>query len=387
MSFLFGSESVSEGHPDKVADQISDAILDALLAQDKNSRVACECLVKTGMVLVAGEISTNAWVDIEGVVRRVLRDIGYNDAALGFDAEACAVLTAIGKQSPDIAQGVDQKQKSEQGAGDQGMMFGFACDETDTLMPAPIAYAHALMQQQAFCRKEGVLTWLGPDAKAQVVVAYDENHTPLRIDSVVLSTQHHEGQDLRTLREAVLETIIKPTLPEHLLDAKTRYLINPTGRFVQGGPVADCGLTGRKIIVDTYGGRARHGGGCFSGKDPSKVDRSAAYMARYMAKHVVAAKLASQCEIQLTYAIGVAKPVSICVDTFGSGVISDRKIEQVIQELFDCTPFGIIQTLSLLEKPIYEQTASYGHFGQVGPSFTWEALDRLDAVKALAAKI
>lgn len=371
---LFTSESVSEGHPDKIADQISDAILDAIIAQDPVARVACETLVKTGMVLVAGEITTNAWVDIEKISRNVIKDIGYNSSATGFDWESCAILTAIGKQSQDIAMGVDQTQNHEQGAGDQGLMFGYASDETDVLMPAAITYAHLLVKRQAEVRKNGVLPWLRPDAKSQVTLRYQDNK-PVGIDTVVLSTQHNPEVDQPTLVEAVIEEIIKPVIPSEWIAKDTKFLVNPTGRFVIGGPLGDCGLTGRKIIVDSYGGMARHGGGCFSGKDPTKVDRSAAYAARYVAKNIVAAGIASRCEIQVSYAIGVAQPVSISVETFGTGKISDAQIVKLIREHFDLRPRGIINMLDLLQ-PIYLPTAAYGHFGRNEPSFTWEKTDK-----------
>ncbi len=370
---LFTSESVSEGHPDKIADQISDAVLDALLEQDPKARVACEVMVKTGMVLVGGEISTHAWVDIEAIARKVINDIGYNSIGLGFDGDSCAVLTAIGKQSPDIARGVDETKEHELGAGDQGMMFGYASDETDVLMPAPITYAHRLMQRQAQLRKNGTLRWLRPDAKAQVTVHY-ENNQPSHVGAIVLSTQHDPDIDYAQLKEAVIDEIIKPLFPAAWLE-KTQYFINPTGRFVIGGPMGDCGLTGRKIIVDSYGGMARHGGGCFSGKDPTKVDRSGAYAARYVAKNIVAAGLAKRCEIQIAYAIGIAEPISITLNTFGTGVIPDHELTALVVKHFDLTPSGIIETLNLL-RPIYQKTASYGHFGRDDPDFTWEAIDK-----------
>jgi len=378
-SLLFTSESVSEGHPDKIADQISDVILDAIIAQDKSARVACETLVKTGMVLVAGEITTTSWVDVEELVRKRILEIGYNDSDMGFDGASCAVLNAIGKQSPDIAMGVDKRDDKEMGAGDQGLMFGYACDETDVYMPLPITLAHELVKRQAEVRKEKMLPWLRPDAKSQVTVRY-ENGKPAAVETVVLSTQHQEDIDNKTIFEGVLETIIKPTIPAHLLTKDTRFLINPTGRFVIGGPLGDCGLTGRKIIVDTYGGMARHGGGAFSGKDPSKVDRSAAYAARYVAKNLVAAKVASRLEIQVSYAIGVAEPTSISVNTFGTGKISDEKIVALIRQHFDLRPRGIIHMLDLLN-PIYAKTASYGHFGRNEPEFRWERLDKVQAIQ------
>lgn len=384
-NYLFTSESVSEGHPDKIADQISDAILDAILAQDKHARVACETLVKTGMVMVAGEITTTAWVDIESLVRETIRDIGYNSSAMGFDWESCAVLTAIGKQSVDIAMGVDRSQQEEQGAGDQGLMFGYASDETDVLMPAPITYAHRLVKRQAQTRKSGKLTWLRPDAKSQITFIY-ENGRPIGIDTVVLSTQHSPEINQETLRAAVIEEIIKPELPAEWITPDTKFLVNPTGRFVIGGPLGDSGLTGRKIIVDTYGGMARHGGGCFSGKDPSKVDRSAAYAGRYVAKNLVAAGLAKRCEIQVSYAIGVAEPTSISIDTFGTGAIPDAEIVKLIRKHFDLRPYGIIKMLDL-RRPIYQPTAAYGHFGREEGEFTWERTDRAAALKADAGKL
>ena len=373
---LFTSESVSEGHPDKIADQISDAVLDAMLKQDKHSRVACETFVKTGMVLVGGEITTSAWVDVEELVRQVVKDIGYNGSQMGFDWESCAVLSAIGKQSADIAQGVDASHEKPMGAGDQGLMFGYASDETDVYMPAAIMLAHRLVRRQSVLRKTNKLSWLRPDAKSQVTLRYRDGK-PYAIDTVVLSTQHDPNVSQKDLIEAVLEEIIKPELPEQWLLPETRYLINPTGRFVVGGPLGDCGLTGRKIIVDSYGGMARHGGGCFSGKDPSKVDRSGAYAARYVAKNVVASGLASRCEIQISYAIGTAEPTSISVDTFGSGKVSDFEITQLIRKHFDLTPAGIIKMLDLLQ-PIYRETAAYGHFGRDDVIFPWEKLDKVN---------
>ncbi len=378
-TYLFTSESVSEGHPDKIADQISDAILDAILEQDLNARVACETLVKTGMVLIAGEIATKAWVDIEDIARSVIREIGYNHSDMGFDWESCAVLNAIGKQSHDIAIGVDDTPQHEQGAGDQGLMFGYACRETDVLMPAPITYAHRLMQRQAEVRKN-TLPWLRPDAKSQITFRYDANHHPVGIDAVVLSTQHSPDIALADLKEAVMEEIILPVLPSEWLSESTQYFINPTGRFVIGGPMGDCGLTGRKIIVDTYGGMARHGGGAFSGKDPSKVDRSAAYAGRYVAKNIVAAGLADRCEIQVSYAIGVAEPTSISVNTFGTGKISDEVIITLIREHFELRPKGLIHMLDL-KRPIYKATAAYGHFGRELPNFSWEKTDKAEALK------
>lgn len=381
-NYLFTSESVSEGHPDKIADQISDAILDAILTQDKNARVACETFVKTGMVVVGGEITTSAWVDVDEIVRRTVKNIGYIDSAMGFDAGSCAVLSAIGKQSPDIAIGVDEKENKEQGAGDQGLMFGYACNETEVLMPAPITLAHRLVKQQAEVRKSGRLPWLRPDAKSQITLRYQDNK-PMGIDAVVLSTQHAPEISQKDLQEAVMEEIIKPVLPQKWLDNKTRYFINPTGRFVIGGPLGDCGLTGRKIIVDTYGGMARHGGGCFSGKDPSKVDRSAAYAARYVAKNIVAAGLAERCEIQVSYAIGVAEPTSITVETFGTGKISEDRIVELIRQFFDLRPRGLISMLNLL-RPVYLPTAAYGHFGREEPGFSWEVTDKAELLRDAA---
>jgi len=382
-SYLFTSESVSEGHPDKVCDQISDAVLDAILTQDRTARVACETLVKNGLVVLAGEITTNAAVDMEAVARKTIRSIGYR-AEMGFDGESCGVVTAIGRQSPDIAQGVDEGKglDLDQGAGDQGMMFGYATAETDVLMPMPITLAHRLVKRQAEVRKSGKLKWLRPDAKSQVTVKYVDGK-PTGIDAVVLSTQHDPEIKHERLKEAVIEEIVKPVLPAEWLDKDTKYLINPTGSFIIGGPVGDCGLTGRKIIVDTYGGMARHGGGAFSGKDPSKVDRSAAYAGRYVAKNIVAAGLAKRCEIQIAYAIGVAKPVSVHVDTFGTGVISDAKIAEIVINSFDLRPKAIIQTLDLL-RPIYAATAAYGHFGRTEPSFTWERTDKAEILRDAA---
>ncbi|MDE0733791.1 MAG: methionine adenosyltransferase [Gammaproteobacteria bacterium] len=377
---LFTSESVSEGHPDKMADQISDAILDALLEQDKGSRVACETMIKTGMVVVAGEITTDAYVDVEGLVREVVNDIGYNNSESGFDSNTCAVLNAIGKQSPDIAMGVDETAEHEQGAGDQGLMFGYATNETAVLMPAPITYSHLLVKRQSEVRKNGTLPWLEPDAKSQITFRYDDGK-PTAIDAVVLSTQHRKEISLTDLQEAVMEEIIKPVLPKQWINKNTKYFINPTGRFVIGGPYGDCGLTGRKIIVDTYGGMARHGGGAFSGKDPSKVDRSAAYVARYVAKNIVAAGIAERCELQLSYAIGVAEPTSISVETFGTGKISNEKIVTLIREHFELRPRGLIKMLDLV-KPIYRSTAAYGHFGRKDIDFSWEKTDRADALKS-----
>jgi S-adenosylmethionine synthetase len=378
--FLFTSESVSEGHPDKVADQISDAILDAILAEDKSARVACETLVKTGVVIVAGEVTTNVWVDIEAVVRKTVLDIGYNSSEMGFDGASCGVLNVIGKQSDDIAQGVDRKDPRKQGAGDQGLMFGFATRETDVLMPAAITLSHRLVERQAKVRKSGKLAWLRPDAKSQVTLRY-ENDRPVAIDAVVLSTQHSNDISTKALREAVMEEILLPVLPKKWLHKGTKFHINPTGRFVIGGPVGDCGLTGRKIIVDTYGGFARHGGGAFSGKDPSKVDRSAAYAARYVAKNIVAAGLAERCEVQVSYAIGVAEPTSIMVETFGTGTLSRDKLTALVRRHFDLTPYGLREMLDLA-RPIYLKTAAYGHFGRKHPDFTWERTDKAAALAA-----
>ena len=381
-SFLFTSESVSEGHPDKIADQISDAILDAIIAEDPRARVACENMVKTGVAIVAGEITTEAWVDIEDIVRNTVLEIGYNSSAMGFDGASCSVLNAIGKQSPDIRMGVDRGTPEEQGAGDQGLMFGYASNETDVLMPAPITYAHRLVKRQSVVRKEGILPYLRPDAKSQVTFVY-ENNKPVAIDAVVLSSQHDPDVSMDDLREGVMEEIIKPIIPAELLGKNTKYHINPTGRFEIGGPMGDCGLTGRKIIVDTYGGTARHGGGAFSGKDPSKVDRSAAYAARYVAKNVVAAGLAERCEIQVSYAIGVAEPTSISVHTFGTGKTSDTKLTELIREHFDLTPYGIMQMLDLI-RPIYTATAAYGHFGREDVDLSWERTDKADALRSAA---
>lgn len=379
---VFTSESVSEGHPDKIADQISDAVLDAILAQDINARVAVETMVKTGMVIVAGEVATSAWVDIEELARNTIKQIGYNSSEMGFDWESCAVLNAIGKQSPDIAQGVDRDDPEAQGAGDQGLMFGYASNETDVLMPAPITYSHRLVQKQAELRKNGQLAWLRPDAKSQLTFRY-ENDKPVGIDAVVLSTQHDPEISQKDLQEAVIEEIIKPVLPAEWISDKTKYFVNPTGKFVIGGPMGDCGLTGRKIIVDTYGGMARHGGGAFSGKDPSKVDRSAAYAGRYVAKNIVAAGLADRCEIQVSYAIGVAEPTSISVNTFGTGKISEDKLVELVREHFDLRPRGLTKMLNLLQ-PIYQATAAYGHFGRTEDSFTWEKTDKAEALRAAA---
>ena len=379
---LFTSESVSEGHPDKVADQISDSVLDAILAHDPKARVACETLVSTGLVVISGEITTHATVNYIDVAREAVKRIGYNSSEIGFDYYTCAVLTAINRQSPDIAQGVNEGQglDMDQGAGDQGLMFGYACDETPQLMPMPIHYSHRLMQRQAELRKDGRLPWLRPDAKSQVTIRYVEGK-PVHVDTVVISTQHHPDISHAELSEAVIEEIVKPIIPENMRAGDIRYLINPTGRFVVGGPMGDCGLTGRKIIVDTYGGAAHHGGGAFSGKDPSKVDRSAAYAGRYVAKNIVAAGLASKCEVQIAYAIGVAKPVSMMVNTFGTGKIADEKIVKLIEAHFDLRPKGIIQSLDLL-RPIYAKTAAYGHFGREEPEFTWEATDKAEALRA-----
>ncbi len=372
---IFTSESVSEGHPDKVADQISDAILDAVISKDKKARVACETLIKTGMVVLAGEISTNADVDFEKICRKVLIDIGYNSENIGFDGATCTVINALGKQSPDIAIGVDETEQHEQGAGDQGLMFGYACDETEVLMPAPITYAHRLVKRQAEIRNAGYLNFLRPDAKSQISFQYDQKGTPQAIDAVVVSTQHDPDVGLKELREGVMEEIIRPVLPSNWLHQDTKFFINPTGNFVIGGPVGDCGLTGRKIIVDTYGGMARHGGGAFSGKDPSKVDRSAAYAGRYVAKNIVAAGLASKCEIQISYAIGIAEPTSISIETFGTGKLAESRIETLVRENFDLRPKGLIEMLDL-KRPIYQQTAAYGHFGREDAMFSWEKTDK-----------
>jgi len=383
-SHLFTSESVSEGHPDKVADQISDAILDGIFQQDPKARVACETLINTGMVVLSGEITTEAWVDMQEIVRNTVRNIGYTSSEMGFDADSCAVITSIDKQSPDIAMGVNEGEGDdhEQGAGDQGLMFGYACNETDVLMPAPITYAHKLVKRQAEVRKNGTLNWLRPDAKSQVTFRYEDG-VPVGIDAVVLSTQHSPDISLDALREAIMDEVIKPVLPEDLISKDTKFHINPTGNFVIGGPVGDCGLTGRKIIVDTYGGMARHGGGAFSGKDPSKVDRSAAYAGRYVAKNIVAAGLADKCEIQVSYAIGVAEPTSISIETFGTGKIDDSRIEELVREHFDLKPKGLIQMLDLL-RPIYANTAAYGHFGRTEDNFTWERTDKAAALKDAA---
>jgi len=380
-NYLFTSESVSEGHPDKVADQISDAILDAILAQDPLARVGCETLVTTGMAMIAGEITTTAWVDMPDVVRQTIRAIGYNSSDMGFDWQSCAVITSIDKQSPDIAQGVNEGSgiDLDQGAGDQGLMFGYACNETKVLMPMPITYAHRLMKRQSEVRKTGRLPWLQPDAKSQVTIEYEHN-VPKRVEAIVLSTQHDESVNYEDLKEGVMEEIIKPILPAAMIDANTKYYINPTGRFVIGGPVGDCGVTGRKIIVDTYGGKGSHGGGAFSGKDPSKVDRSSSYMGRYIAKNLVAAGLASEIEVQVAYAIGISQPVSINVNSFGTGTIPDDKIKTLILRHFDLRPKAIIQHLNLL-RPIYQATAAYGHFGRERENFTWEMTDKAGILK------
>ena len=380
---LFTSESVSEGHPDKVADQVSDAILDAMLAQDPESRVACETLIKTGLVVVAGEIRSNAKVDVDSLVRKVVNDIGYNGPEVGFDPASCSVVNALGQQSSDIAMGVDETSDHEQGAGDQGLMFGYASDETDVLMPAPIVFAHRLVQRQAEARRSS-LSFLRPDAKSQLTFSYDDEGRPVAIEAVVLSTQHHPDVTQEQLREAVMEEIVKPVLPQNWISSETKFHINPTGQFIIGGPVGDCGLTGRKIIVDTYGGMARHGGGAFSGKDPSKVDRSAAYAGRYVAKNIVAAGLAKRCEIQVSYAIGVAEPTSIRIDTFGTAKISDERIIQLVREHFDLRPKGLIAMLDL-KRPIYLDTAAYGHFGRIDCDFSWERTDKAEALAAAAS--
>ena len=379
-NYLFTSESVSEGHPDKLADQISDAILDEILKQDKHARVACETLVKTGMALVAGEITTSAWIDIEELVRKVITETGYDNADKGIDGRTCSVINAIGKQSHNIAQGVDRGSLEDLGAGDQGLMFGFATNETPTLMPSAIYYAHLLMRKQAELRKNNKLSWLRPDAKAQVTLAY-ENNKPKFIDTIVLSTQHDESVSQKELHDAVIDEIVKQVIPAELITKDTKYHINPTGVFLIGGPQGDCGLTGRKIIVDTYGGAAHHGGGAFSGKDPSKVDRSGAYMGRYIAKNIVAAELADKCEVQIAYAIGIASPVSLMVNTFGTGKVSDDKIEKLISEVFDLRVGKIIENLDLL-KPIYRKTSNYGHFGRELPEFKWEKIDKADILKS-----
>ncbi|MEM8843581.1 MAG: methionine adenosyltransferase [Pseudomonadota bacterium] len=378
--YVFTSESVSEGHPDKMSDQISDAVLDAALTHDPDARVACETLVKTGMVVLAGEITTTADIEYEKLVRETVNEIGYDHSDKGFDGNTCAVINALGAQSPDIAQGVDRAKPEDQGAGDQGLMFGYATNETDVLMPAPITYSHRLVKQQSHVRKSGQLPWLRPDAKSQVTIRYEDG-APVAVDAVVLSTQHDPEISLAALQEAVMEEIIKPVLPQKWLNENTKYHINPTGNFVIGGPVGDCGLTGRKIIVDTYGGMARHGGGAFSGKDPSKVDRSAAYAGRYVAKNIVAAELAERCEIQISYAIGVAQPTSVSIDTFGTGKISDREIEELVLQHFDLRPYGILSMLNL-KRPIYKASASYGHFGRDEKEFSWEATDKVDQLRS-----
>ncbi len=382
--FLFTSESVSEGHPDKVADQVSDSILDAILAEDPNGRVACETLVSTGLVVISGEITTSAHINYREIAQEAIRRIGYNDSDIGFDYKSCAILTAINRQSADIAAGVNEGEgiDLDQGAGDQGLMFGYACNETPSLMPLPIYYAHRIMQRQAELRKDGRLPWLRPDAKAQLTVKYVDGK-PVGIDAVVVSTQHSPDIEHKALTEAVIEEVVKPVLPKELLGDNVKYFINPTGRFVVGGPHGDCGLTGRKIIVDTYGGAAHHGGGAFSGKDPSKVDRSAAYAGRYVAKNIVAAGLADKCEVQVAYAIGVSQPVSLMVNTFGTGKIDEAKIEALVRDIFDLRPKGIVHTLDLL-RPIYTKTAAYGHFGRDEPEFTWEATDKAEALRASA---
>ena len=381
-SYLFSSESVTEGHPDKVADQISDAILDTILTDDKNCRVACETLVTTGMAIIAGEITTDVYVDMPSVVRETIKQIGYNDSSMGFDWETCAVLTSIDKQSPDIAIGVNAKGKKEQGAGDQGIMFGFACDETETMMPMPIHYAHGLTKRLAQARKEGILNFLRPDGKSQVTIQY-ENGSPCRAEAIVVSAQHTPDVKSKDLKEGIMEEVIRKVIPADLLYQGTKIFINPTGRFVVGGPMGDCGLTGRKIIVDTYGGKGSHGGGCFSGKDPSKVDRSASYMARYAAKNIIAAGLAKSCEVQLAYAIGVAKPVSILVDTFGTGTIRDREILKAVNKVFSFKPADMIDHLDLL-RPIYKKTACYGHYGRQDKAFTWEKTDKAKELREAA---
>ncbi|MBE0583346.1 MAG: methionine adenosyltransferase [Desulfofustis sp.] len=382
--YLFTSESVAEGHPDKVADQISDAILDAIIGKDKNARVACETMVTTGMILIAGEITTTSWVDMPDVARQTVKEIGYNSSEMGFDWQSCAVLTSIDKQSPDIAQGVNEGSglDLDQGAGDQGLMFGYACNDTDVFMPMPIHFAHRLTRRQAEVRKSGLLPWLRPDAKSQVTIEYIDG-SPRRIDTVVLSTQHAPSIDYEDLKEGVMEEIIKPVLPPEMLDANTKYFINPTGRFVIGGPVGDCGVTGRKIIVDTYGGKGSHGGGAFSGKDPSKVDRSSSYMGRYIAKNLVAAGIARELEVQVAYAIGISQPVSVNINSFGTGKISDDRIRQLVLDHFDLRPKAIIQHLDLL-RPIYKATASYGHFGRRRDDFTWERIDKADDLRIAA---
>jgi len=382
--FIFTSESVSEGHPDKVADQISDAILDAIIAEDSKARVACETLVTTGMAMIAGEITTSAYVDMPDIVRQTIKEIGYDDSSMGFDYETCAVMTSIDRQSPDISQGVSEGEGlfTEQGAGDQGVMFGYACNETPELMPMPITFAHKLTKRLADVRKSGLLNFLRPDSKSQVSIQYIDDK-PVRVDTVVISSQHNPDVTYENLKESIIEEVVHKVIPSELIDENTKYLINPTGRFVVGGPMGDCGLTGRKIIVDTYGGQGSHGGGAFSGKDPSKVDRSASYMARYVAKNIVAAGLADKCEVQLAYAIGVAEPVSVMVNTFSTGKIPSNEIARVVREEFDMRPRGIVETLDLL-RPIYRKTAAYGHFGRELPEFTWERTDRVASLQKLA---
>jgi len=380
-NFLFTSESVTEGHPDKVADQISDSVLDAILTEDKAARVACETLVTTGLAFVAGEITTSSWVDIPDIVRHTIKDIGYNNSGMGFDWETCAVITSIDKQSPDISIGVTEGEGlfEEQGAGDQGLMFGFACNETPVLMPMPIYYAHRITRKLAETRKNGILDFLRPDGKSQVTIEYD-NHKPIRVDTVVVAAQHTPQVSYKAIQEGIIEEVIKKTIPEDLLDARTRFFINSTGRFVVGGPMGDCGLTGRKIIADTYGGQGSHGGGCFSGKDPSKVDRSASYMARYVAKNIIAAGLADRVEVQVAYSIGVAEPVSLMIDTYGTGKISPDRIAEIVRDTFSFKPANIIRHLKLL-RPIYKKTSCYGHFGRNNPDFTWEKTDMVDALR------
>ena len=382
--FLFTSESVTEGHPDKVADAISDSVLDAIIAQDKNCRVACETLVTTGLAFIAGEITCDCYVDMPEIVRDTIRDIGYSSSLMGFDWQTCSVITSIDHQSPDIAQGVNEGDGlfKEQGAGDQGLMFGFATDETPELMPMPIMYAHKLTQRLATVRKNAALDFLRPDGKSQVTIEY-YNSTPKRVDTVVISSQHKSDVAYEDLKEAIIEEVIKKVIPAHMVDGDTKYLINPTGRFVTGGPMGDCGLTGRKIIVDTYGGQGSHGGGCFSGKDPSKVDRSASYMGRHIAKNIVAAKVAKRCEVQIAYAIGVAQPVSIMLDTMGTGKVPESRLKEIVNEVFDLRPAAIINYLDL-KRPIYRKTAAYGHFGRNEPEFTWEKINKADEIRALA---
>lgn len=380
--FLFTSESVTEGHPDKVADQISDAVLDAIIAQDPNGRVACETMVTTGMAIIAGEITTKCYVDMPGIVRETIKEIGYNDSAMGFDWETCAVITSIDQQSPDIAQGVDETEDHEQGAGDQGLMFGFACNETPELMPMPIVLAHRLTKRLATVRKSGALDFLRPDGKSQVTVEYVDG-VPTRVDAVVLSAQHSPTVKYEVLKESLIEEVVKKVIPENLLDSKTKYYVNPTGRFVVGGPMGDCGLTGRKVIVDTYGGHGSHGGGCFSGKDPSKVDRSASYMARHIAKNLVAAGFCDRVEVQIAYAIGVARPISVMINTNGTWKIEPDRIAAIVTDLFDLRPKEIIEYLELL-RPIYQKTACYGHFGRKDPDFTWEKVNRVEELREVA---